>query len=325
MNNKLASFELRGLLSYLVTRMKLRFLDKRSSGSSKTTIVILGQKVDLDLMDLEQKYLAADCIREPENLIVYRAIADSRLVDTFMDVGANCGHVAASVMTNFAQVLLFEPNPKLAELLRYIFKTQSNIAIRECAIVDEASVGKLSLTVPDESSGLATLGGTDLSKQHDRVHTYDVRASTLAAEVEGFSVKSAYIKIDVEGFEANIIKSAKVLINRERPIVGFEALSNEAALNCAKLFEDYVFYCARFSFLENGGALSRSIPGIMKALIFGARIEVLKLQNVESSKLNNFSQIYSVPREKAEAFERSILNYAAANPVFSLKSLKTWS
>lgn len=325
MNSKLASFELRGLFSYLVTRTKLRFWDKISSGPTKTTVVILDQKVDLDLLDLEQKYLAADCVREPENLIVYRAIADSGLVDTFMDVGANCGHVAASVINNYTQVLLFEPNPKLAKLLREIFRTQSNIAIRECAIVDEASVGKLSLTVPDESSGLATLGGTDLSKQHDRVHTYDVRASTLATEVEGFSVKSAYIKIDVEGFEANIIDSAKALINRERPIVGFEALSNEAALNCARLFNDYVFYCARFSFLENGGALSRSIPGIMKALIFGARIEVLKLQNVEDTNLNNFSQIYSVPRENAEAFEKSILTYAVANPIFNFKNLKTWS
>lgn len=325
MNSKLASFELRGLLSYLVTRTKLRFLDKRSSRLTKATVVILGQKVDLDLMDLEQKYLVADCVREPENLIVYRAIAHSGLVDTFIDVGANCGHVAASVMNNFAQVLLFEPNPKLAKLLRDIFGTQSNITIRECAIVDEASVGKLSLTVPDESSGLATLGGTDLSNQHDRVHTYDVRASTFATEVEGFSVKNAYIKIDVEGFEANIIESAKALINRERPIVGFEALSNEAALNCARLFNDYVFYCARFGFLENGGALSRSIPGIMKALIFGAHIEVLRLQNVKDGNLNNFSQIYSVPREKSEAFEKSILTYTAANPIFNLKSLKTWS
>jgi FkbM family methyltransferase len=325
MNIKLASFKLRGLFSYLVTRTKLRFLDKKSSEPIRKTVVILGKKVELDLMDLEQKYLAADCVREPENLIVYRAIADSGLVDTFIDVGANCGHVAVSVLSNYKQVLLFEPNPKLAKLLRDIFGTQSNIAIRECAIVDETSVGKLTLTVPDDSSGLATLGSTDLSKKHDQVHSYDVRTSTLASEVKGFSVGSAYIKIDVEGFELNIINSAKALINTERPIVGFEALSNEAALNCAKIFEDYVFYCARFDFLENGGALSRSFPGIMKAMITGAQIEVLRIQNVRDSNLNNFSQIYSVPREKSEEFEKSILSYVSANPIFDFKNLKTWS
>lgn len=325
MNSKLANFKLSGLLSYLIIRTKLRFLDKANSGSTSKAVVIFGQTVTLDLMDLEQKYLAADCVREPENLIVYHAIADSGLVDTFIDIGANCGHVAASIMNDYAHVLLFEPNPKLALLLREIFKNQTHIVIRESAIVDEASVGSLTLTVPDESSGLATLGGTDLSKQHDQVHTYNVKASTLAVEVEGFSMKNAYIKIDVEGFEANIIESAKDLINSQRPIVGFEALSNEAAMNCARLFNDYVFYCARFDFLENGGALSRSVLGMIKALIFGANIEVLKLYNLEKSNLDNFSQIYSVPREKAEEFEKSILTYSTRHPIFNLKCLKTWS
>ncbi|CAN4272291.1 Methyltransferase FkbM [Methylophilaceae bacterium] len=325
MNSKLANFKLSGLLSYLITRTKLRFVDKASIIAGSKIAVILGQTVTLDLMDLEQKYLAADCVREPENLIVYRAIADSGLVDTFIDIGANCGHVAASIMNDYKHVLLFEPNPKLAALLQGIFKKQENIEIHECAIVDQASTGSLTLTVPDESSGLATLGSTDLSKQYNQVHTYNVRASTLASEVNGLSIRNAYIKIDVEGFEANIIESARELINSQRPIVGFEALSNEAALSCARLFDDYNFYCARFDFLENGGALSRSVLGMIKALIFGGNIEVLKLHHLEKTNLDNFSQIYSVPREKVEDFEKSILTYSTKNPVFDLKSLKIWS
>jgi len=325
MNNKLAKFRLNGLLSYLIKRTKLRFLDKANNDSSSKTVIIFGHKVTLDLMDLEQKYLAADCVREPENLIVYRAIANAGLANTFMDIGANCGHVAASIMNDYAHVLLFEPNPKLAMLLREIFRNQAHIAIRECAIVDEASVGSLMLTVPDDSSGLATLGGTDLSKQHDQVHTYNVKASTLAAEVEGFSMNNAYIKIDVEGFEANIIESAKDLINRQRPIVGFEALSNEAALKCSRIFNEYVFYCARFDFLENGGALSRSIPGMIKALVFGANIEILKLDDIENSDLGNFSQIFSVPSEKSAEFENAVANYSKNTANFDLSKLRTWS
>lgn len=325
MNSKLVEFKINGLLSYLMTRTKLRFLGGKNTKSTGKTQIILGQEVELDLIDLEQKYLAADCVREPENLIVYRAIAGSGLVDTFIDIGANCGHVAASIINNYAHVLLFEPNPKLAKLLREIFKNQSHIVIRECAIVNEASVGKLSLTVPDESSGLATLGGTNLSNQHVRVHAYEVRASTLAAEVAGLSVKNAYIKIDVEGFEAKIIEAARDLINSQRPIVGFEALSNAVAMRCSKLFDNYAFYCARFDFLENDGALSRSILSMLKALILGANIEVLKLSNLDKNRLNNFSQIYAVPTEKVESFEKSILDYSATNPFFNLNTVKTWS
>lgn len=325
MNKNVATFKLEGLFSYLKKRVKLRFLDKNSGGPGSVTRVILGQSVELDPIDLEQKYLAADCVREPENLIVYRALAVTGLVETFIDIGANCGHVAASVINDYKNVLLFEPNPKLAALLRSMFKDQANIVIKECAIVDEASSGTLSLTVPDESSGLATLGRTDLSEQHDRVHTYSVRASTLASEIVGYSLDKAYIKIDVEGFEANIIESARQLINVQRPIVGFEALSNTAAANCAKLFEDYVFYCARFDFLGYHGALSKSIPGMVKAVMFGGNIEILKLDKLENNELHNFSQIYSVPKEKTRAFEESILKYRAINPVLDLDAVKTWS
>lgn len=322
MNKKIASFRLEGLLPYLMKRVNLRFF--RTSGASSSRI-ILGQEVELDLVDLEQKYLSADCVREPENLLVYRALAGSGWVDTFVDIGANCGHVAASIMHDYKNVLLFEPNPKLATLLRKIFKNQKNIVVNECAIVDESTAGTLSLTVPDESSGLATLGRTKLSAQHDRVHTYSVRASTLASEISGYSLNTAYIKIDVEGFEENIIRSARELVNVQRPIVGFEALSNAAAENCVKLFEDYVFYCARFDFLDNHGALSKSVFGIMRALLLGGSIEVLKLAELQGNEINNFSQIYSVPKEKIKAFEEAILKYISVNPVLNLNAVKTWS
>lgn len=325
MDTRLALFPLRGLLPYFLIRAQLRFLNQSNDRSGGKAVTIFGQALVLDVVDLEQKYLAADCVREPENLLVYRAIAHSGLVDTFIDIGANCGHVAASIRGDFAHVLLFEPNPKLAMLLRTLFRNQAHIGVRECAIVDEASVGNLALTVPDESSGLATLGGTTLSKEHERVHVYDVKASTLETELQGYSVQNAYIKIDVEGFESNIIESARSLINSGRPIVGFEALSNQAARNCARLFDEYVFYCARFDFLENGGALSRSAAGMAKALIFGGNIEIIKLGDLEQTNLNNFSQIYSVPQEKAAQFEASILAYADRHRIFNLGCLKTWS
>lgn len=312
-------------MPYLGRRARLRFFDKSTADSLTRTVKIFGQSVTLDVRDLEQKYLAADCVREPENLLVYRALARSGLVDTFIDVGANCGHVAASIVKDYAHIVLFEPNPKLAALLRQLFGTRPAIMIRECAIVDEASVGHLTLTVPDDSSGLATLGGTHLSKQHDRVHTYSVAASTLAAETEELSLKTAYVKVDVEGFEANIIKSAKELIDRQRPIVGYEALSNEAAMACARLFDRYVFYCARFDFLESGGALSRSLPGMLKALVFGAHIEVLKFGTIDECALTNFSQIFSVPVERVGGFEKAITDFAGSVGVVDLYKLRTWS
>lgn len=298
---------------------KLRF------GKSKKNVTIFNQDVTLDLTDLEQKYLAVDCVREPENLIVYRAIADFGLVNAFVDIGANCGHVAASIANNYSQVILIEPNPKLSSLLRDIFRNRRNITIRECAIVDKESVGQLVLTVPFDSSGLATLGKTSFSEECLQMDSYVVNASTLAEEVKGFDLKNAYIKIDVEGFEAKVIESAAELINDNRPIVGFEALSKAAAIDCASKFNNYVFYCARFDFLNNSGALSKSIAGIFRAVFFGATIEILKFDRLKDTNLENFSQVYAVPSEKSNAFEDAIAKYAKKVPVFDLQNLKTWS
>jgi len=325
MNKKIAGCRLDGLLKYLLTRLKLRFFDRLSRKGKGKTINVFDHEVELDLSDLEQKYLAADCVREPENLFVYRAIAKGGIADSFIDIGANCGHVAASIVSDFSHLLLIEPNPKLAVLLSTMFKDVGHVQLRDCAIVNEESVGICKLTVPDTSSGFATLGGTHLSKLHERVQEYDVRASTLLAEVSGFNTEKVYIKIDVEGFEAKIIESAKEFINKRRCIVGFEALSAEAAVECVELFENYVFYCARFDFLESGGALSKSALQITKALVSGGNMEILKLSMFSSHSIDNFSQIFSVPAEKALEFEKALNEYSKLNPVFDLAQAKTWS
>ena len=324
MNKTIAKIKLSGVFPYLAKRAKLRFLSVNKNNAFQPT-TILGHEVILDLNDLEQKYFASDCIREPENLFVYRAISDSGLVNTFIDIGANCGHVASSIVSDYSNVLLFEPNPKLAELLRTVFSDKDNVTIKECAIVDDESTGELLLTVPDESSGLATLGATTLSDQHEKTHEYSVKASTLEEEAKDFDIDNAYIKIDIEGFEKEVIQSAKELINTKRPIVGFEALSKEAATTCAEMFDNYAFYCSRFDFLENGGALSNSISGISKMVLSGANIEVLRMDNIANGDLRNFSQVYSVPLEKTSEFEEAITKYLTKNPSINLYHLSSWS
>ncbi len=322
MNKIIASVKLRGLFGYLFQRAHMRFFSAKTSNSTQ---IIYGQSVDLDLRDLEQKYLSEDCVREPENLFVYQALNESGLADTFIDIGANCGHVASSVASTYQNIVLFEPNPKLAALLRQIFTNYQNVSIKECAIVSPESIGSISLTVPVESSGLATLGGTHLSNEREAVNTYQVRAATLESETLDVDLKKAYLKIDVEGYEYDVISSAIALIQRSRPIVGFEALSFEAAQKCCSLFQDCKFYCARFDFLEKGGALTNSAVNIARSVLAGGSIEVIEINPLSANVLDNFSQVFAVPQEKAIEFERALQKKAAIGAGFNLSSLRTWS
>jgi hypothetical protein len=88
---------------------------------------------------------------------------------------------------------------------------------------------------------------------------------------------------------------------------------------------DHAFYCARFDFLENGGALSKSAWGVAKALVFGANIDVVRMDGLPNVTLRNFSQIYAVPKARAASFEDAIRSYANFTGVVNLGGLKSWS
>lgn len=301
--NVVLKLKIIGLFRYLFRRAILRFFYFRVA---KSIHKINGQYVTLDLLDLEQRYLAEDCIREPENLIVYKSIAMSKLATSFIDIGANCGHVALSILGNFNEILLIEPNPKLIPILTATFASESSVRLEGCAIVQDDSIRSLDLFVPKNSSGLGSIEGTSFSHMHGDLINYKVMAKTLKNALGSLTLRDSYLKIDVEGFEASIIESSKDLINEFRPIVGFEALSSEAAFNCSKFYIDYVFYCARFNFMEKRGALSRSTLNIIKALLFGASIDVIRLGANDMSEFSNYSQIFSVPKEKSKQFETAL-------------------
>lgn len=322
MKNKISSIKITNLLPYLLTRFLLRFIPLKLL-FIPSRINIYNNFVHTEKSDLEQRYLSVDCVREPENLLLYKAIASFGIAEHFVDIGANCGHVSLSVIADYKKIILFEPNPKLHSILHNMFKGHNHVIIKKCAIVNEDSVGYMKLNVPDSSSGLATLGDF-LVKQSDDTSSYKIRASTLSKEISPMHLKNAYIKIDVEGLEEKIIGSIHPIINRYKPIIGFEALSSLIALKCMRQFKGYSFYCARFNFLENGGALSRSVLGIFKGLFFGSSIDFIKINNFNRLEFDNFSQIYAVPNSKAVKFESAIKNYFNNLRTCDLSKLKAW-
>jgi hypothetical protein len=108
-------------------------------------------------------------------------------------------------------------------------------------------------------------------------------------------------------------------------MVGFEALSKDLALKCIAYFDNYVYYCARFDFIRNDGALTSSTSGISKAILSGGNIEVLHLGDLKSTSLTNFSQIYAIPKEKQTAFENCVRTYFSGINSLQVAKLKTWS
>jgi FkbM family methyltransferase len=144
--------------------------------------------------------------------VFHHLCRDSSVV---VDVGANFGYfsvLAANLISNrgTGQVFAFEPNPKLAELLRRNVEINWSIApvsIHQAAVADAA--GEVQLYVPKGHGANASLSAPEnvesLAVTVPAVRLDDVIPQDLAVDV---------MKIDVEGHELSVLRGARAVIGR---------------------------------------------------------------------------------------------------------------
>lgn len=149
----------------------------------------------------------------------------SRLIkpgDHVLDIGANIGLVTllmSKLVGKDGLVHSFEPNPQAATLLRsaLAYNRIENVKLHPIALGDVDQT--LTLSVPTDNAGSASLvfkRPTDLRHQVQVLRLDDlVHRDSMAA----FSL----IKIDVEGFDLEVLKGGQTSIRAFRPIVLFEA------------------------------------------------------------------------------------------------------
>ena len=138
--------------------------------------------------------------------------------DTVMDIGANIGIVTlwlSRLVGETGQVHAFEPNPELLKILNATFDRNqvSNIHLHPIAL--GAEQGQLELRVPRVNAGNASLlYHRDLSD----CDVYKVPVRPLSQIIEENHLTSIrLIKIDVEGFGANVLKGAEKIFESVRP------------------------------------------------------------------------------------------------------------
>lgn len=128
--------------------------------------------------------------------------------ETFVDVGANIGAytILASKVVK-SRSIAFEPLPKTADRLRdqvHINRIETIVDVRNMGVGDKK--GALFFTNNKDATNKVSLAG-------ERANTTRVEVSTLDSElVEG---ELYFLKIDVEGFEYNVIQGASSLLSTD--------------------------------------------------------------------------------------------------------------
>jgi FkbM family methyltransferase len=149
----------------------------------------------------------------------------------FLDVGANQGQSIESILLfkPDAQIISFEPNPGLAQKLERRYKHRKNIRIVAQGLAD--SVGQFALFVPSYKSlicdDLASLDRASAANwiNKQRVFGFDPAKLTVTevkcqvGTLDMLQLAPIFMKVDVQGYEYNVLNGARETLRRWEPIL----------------------------------------------------------------------------------------------------------
>jgi FkbM family methyltransferase len=159
--------------------------------------------------------------------------------DVFVDIGANLGLFslqAASLGGTHSKVFSFEPQPRSAAALRSSANANGLDTISVIEMVVRAVEGDVPFFIPATGSGVGSLSREHASQASGAREVIRQSISLDAFFSFNSTDRVDLIKIDVEGFEADVLKGAKGTLRRFSPIVWFEV--NPAALRAAGHTQD---------------------------------------------------------------------------------------
>lgn len=143
--------------------------------------------------------------------------------DAMLDIGAHHGVISmfgAKAVGPTGVVHAFEPQPKLAETFRHsvALNALSHVHLHETALSDQD--GTMTLHVPDDNSSGASLGEVKGSST-----AFEVRVRNSASYLASLNCPPLrFVKLDVEGHEETVLRSAEPYLRSNRPsVITFES------------------------------------------------------------------------------------------------------
>lgn len=142
--------------------------------------------------------------------------------DVFLDIGANIGYftrLVSNIVGKEGVVHAFEPMPSALCLLKKNTETLKNVVLHEIALSDQQGTSSFSVRKYGDTS---SLGRDPTAAQVIRVEIDTI--DNVFKETDRIDM----IKIDVEGFEYEVLKGAIKTIRSKRPLLYFEYIDRYA-------------------------------------------------------------------------------------------------
>jgi FkbM family methyltransferase len=137
-----------------------------------------------------------------------------------MDIGANVGYYTrlASKLVGSGSVISFEPLPKAYKLLKKNSYDLKNTEVFNCALSSDEGNGSFFIRDSGDTSSLLRIN------DNEKLQEIKVSIKTADSFIDNIN-KVDFVKIDVEGFEMEVLQGMTTIISKYRPIIIFEYLT----------------------------------------------------------------------------------------------------
>jgi FkbM family methyltransferase len=146
-----------------------------------------------------------------------------------LDVGANVGNHTVSLAHRFGRVVAVEPNPEVFAALELNVRTNGigNVVALNCGLAGEE--GELPFEIVTGHLGASGFALPEGSHERsgaaagvERVVLPVRTGDAVVAEQLGPGERLGFVKIDVEGLEAEVLSGLGASVRRDLPVIGFE-------------------------------------------------------------------------------------------------------
>jgi len=137
-----------------------------------------------------------------------------------IDIGANSGRTIEIFKNKCEKVVAFEPNPRLVDILTRKYHNQ-NVIIDRRGVSNELGKKVFNISGADTISTFSNdwIENSRFTNEYDWNEKIEVETTTLNSIIDEYGIPD-YIKIDVEGYEYEVLSSFTKKL--ESTIISFE-------------------------------------------------------------------------------------------------------